>query len=261
MPLLATVAVACLSRGALAQDPGLYLFQMKAELAAPARQVASSRAAIVTVTTDRVEQLQAQLQQTNARVLGTGASTITVRLPRNTVFDAPPAASDLAPSWVIDYDHTNVMEATRELGAQLGSSPDAEQLVDFVFNYVQDKHYANGFLLASQVATTRAGDCTEHAVLTAALARSVGMPARVVFGAVILVSDAGIEAAGHAWAEVYVDGAWRIADATVPGLGDTAGIYYLPWGRMTREGPDYAISMVEMALHKPQRLVVAAADD
>lgn len=250
-----------LSRGALAQDPGLYLYQMKAELAVPARQVASSRAAIVTVTTDRVEPLQAQLEQTNAQVLEQSGSTITVRLPRNTVFDAPPAPGDLAPSWVIDYDHPNVATVTRQLDAQPDSSPDPDRLVEFVYDYVQEKHNASDFLLASQVAASRAGDCTEHAVLAAALARSVGMPARVVFGTVILVSGAGIEAAGHAWAEVFAEGSWHIVDATVPGLGDRSGIYYLPWGRMIGEGPGYAVSMVEMSLHRPRHLVVKAVGD
>ncbi len=51
-----------------------------------------------------------------------------------------------------------------------------------------------------------AGDATEYALLLVALARAAGLPARAVFGAL-----AG-PTRPHAWAEVYLDGAWRAVD-------------------------------------------------
>ena len=52
------------------------------------------------------------------------------------------------------------------------------------------------------------GDCNEHAVLFAALARAAGIPARVVAGAVY--GDDGFYY--HAWNEVWLDG-WVSVDA------------------------------------------------
>lgn len=60
-----------------------------------------------------------------------------------------------------------------------------------------------------------AGDCTESAVLLAALARAAGIPALVVNGLVYSreqyhgVSNAFMP---HSWTLAYVDGAWRSYD-------------------------------------------------
>ena len=57
------------------------------------------------------------------------------------------------------------------------------------------------------------GDCTEFADLFTTLARSLGIPARTVFG---LAYDDGNEPAFafHAWNEVSVDGVWQSVDPT-----------------------------------------------
>lgn len=57
------------------------------------------------------------------------------------------------------------------------------------------------------------GDCTEYAYLAVALARTNGIPARMVGGytadknAILRATDY------HNWAELYFDGAWRLLDA------------------------------------------------
>ncbi len=58
----------------------------------------------------------------------------------------------------------------------------------------------------------KAGDCTEHAYLFAALARAGGVPARVMGG--YLMPESGLLRPHDYpnWAEFYTDGAWRIAD-------------------------------------------------
>jgi Transglutaminase-like superfamily len=58
----------------------------------------------------------------------------------------------------------------------------------------------------------KAGDCTEHAYLFAALLRANGVPARVMGG--YLMAESGLLRPHdyHNWAEFYYDGAWRIAD-------------------------------------------------
>ena len=67
----------------------------------------------------------------------------------------------------------------------------------------------------------REGDCTEHAVFLAALARARGIPARVAIG---LVYVGRLQAFGyHMWTEVYVDKRWIPVDATLNAGGIGAG--------------------------------------
>ncbi len=60
---------------------------------------------------------------------------------------------------------------------------------------------------------SREGDCTEFADLLTSLARSIGLPARTVFG--LAYSDGQEPAfAYHAWNEIQIDGAWHPFDPT-----------------------------------------------
>jgi hypothetical protein len=100
----------------------------------------------------------------------------------------------------------------------------------------------------------RAGDCTEAAVLLAALGRAAGIPTRVVNGLVYSrqryhgIANAFMP---HSWVLAYVDGAWRSFDlaldrfdtshiALVVGDGDARSVQaaiqlagLLRWDRMT----------------------------
>lgn len=82
--------------------------------------------------------------------------------------------------------------------------------------------FVNGYLRYEETPVRRhvlrlldepVGDCTEFADLLTTLARSLGMPARTVFG---LAYEDGSPPAFrfHAWNEVEVDGRWRSVDPT-----------------------------------------------
>lgn len=59
----------------------------------------------------------------------------------------------------------------------------------------------------------RLGDCTEFADLLTTLARSIGLPARTVFG--LAYADGQAPAfAYHAWNEIYANGRWITLDPT-----------------------------------------------
>lgn len=62
---------------------------------------------------------------------------------------------------------------------------------------------------ASTVLSARMGICRDYAMLTAALARSAGIPARVVYGQA--ATDCGVEEY-HAWNELLIDGRWVSLD-------------------------------------------------
>jgi hypothetical protein len=74
-----------------------------------------------------------------------------------------------------------------------------------------------GFARASQIARDLRGDCRQHAMLTAAVCRACGVPARTALGLVYIVDEpTGKPALGfHMWTEVWVEGSWRGIDATL----------------------------------------------
>jgi hypothetical protein len=81
-----------------------------------------------------------------------------------------------------------------------------------------------GHYSALETIRRRAGDCTEAAVLLAALGRAAGIPTRVVNGIVYSrpryhgVSNAFLP---HSWTLAYVDGAWRSFDLALEAFDAT----------------------------------------
>jgi transglutaminase-like putative cysteine protease len=150
---------------------------------------------------------------------------------------APP--EDLAPSAEADADSPAVARLAREVaGGAPGAYAAAVRLSDHVYRRLE-KAYGASHDRASDVLAAGKGDCTEHAVLTVALARALGIPARQVHGLVYARYADGQDALyWHAWVEVRSAGEWialdptfgqPVADATHIALGgenrvDTVGL-------------------------------------
>ena len=81
-------------------------------------------------------------------------------------------------------------------------------------NYIVDKH-SLGYASALDIVTHRKGDCSEHAILTVALCRALGVPAQVATGIVYAgrVGD-NVVFVPHAWTRVYIGSLWIDIDAT-----------------------------------------------
>ena len=91
----------------------------------------------------------------------------------------------------------------------------AERLVRHV-NAILEKKPTVSLPSALEVLKTRIGDCNEHTALYVAMARSIGLPARVVVGLVHLRGAFYY----HAWPEVWVEegrggGMWLPVDPTL----------------------------------------------
>ncbi len=97
----------------------------------------------------------------------------------------------------------------------------ARKLREFVTEYITAKGMDVGFATASEVAANRAGDCTEHSVLLAAMGRAAGVPARGVGGLVGIPGGVRDDANGrmefgfHMWTQVYIHGQWVDIDAAM----------------------------------------------
>jgi hypothetical protein len=68
---------------------------------------------------------------------------------------------------------------------------------------------------ADQVAKTLEGDCTEFAMLTAAMCRAEDIPARTAVGLIYAETKAGPGFAFHMWTEVHIKGRWTPIDSTL----------------------------------------------
>lgn len=120
-----------------------------------------------------------------------------------------------------------VEKALKGAPADMTSKDKAKKLREFVYSYIHKKDLSVGFAGASEVARTRQGDCTEHAVLLAAMLRAAGIPSRTVSGLVYADAFAGQRNIWgyHMWAQAWVDvdkdnkpsgGTWIDVDATLP---------------------------------------------
>lgn len=127
----------------------------------------------------------------------------------------------LQASTMLDIDDRRIKRLARR-GAASAATPagKADALRRFVTDYVSDKNLDIGFATASEVAKNRSGDCTEHGVLLAALARAAGIPSRGVSG-IVQVPDGPLGAEGlnafgyHMWTQVYIGGQWVDIDAAL----------------------------------------------
>jgi Transglutaminase-like superfamily len=160
------------------------------------------------------------------------------------------------PSFVIDYDEPAFAPLREALRKAHGAHPTVAQLVAFTDGHIAKKNLSRGFDIASVVARRGEGDCTEHAVLLAALARASGYPARVVTGLALVQLDGGPQAFGHAWAELHVGGRWTLADAA---LTPPLAPLYLPLSVLTYEEMGLAPRLQpELGILDVRRVVVQA---
>jgi Transglutaminase-like superfamily len=160
-------------------------------------------------------------------------------------FVEPADSAARACSFVIDCDTPEVAALAALSKSKFRDHPTITQLEQLTSEAIPKKNLSRSFDVASVVARRGEGDCTEHAVLLAALARSAGMAARVVTGIVLVsVGENAPIAAGHAWVEVHTGGAFHVADAALVDFEKVAGkkvsLIHLPISIMSDETPAFA---------------------
>lgn len=127
--------------------------------------------------------------------------------------DDPPTKDDLTANGFIESDDARVQSLAKEVGATEDPVELAIALERLVHDRIKQKNFSQTLATAAQVAERLEGDCTEHAVLLAALARARGIPARVAVGLVYVPSAAGF--GFHMWNELWLRGQWVGFDATL----------------------------------------------
>jgi len=121
----------------------------------------------------------------------------------------------------LQSDHKQVIDlARRAVGGTKDAAEAIKRIEAFVAGYITNRSLSVGYASAAEVAASRQGDCSEFAVLTAAMCRAVGIPAQVVVGIAYVDDFAGIQGfGGHAWTQAYVGGKWVGLDAAFKGTG------------------------------------------
>jgi hypothetical protein len=159
------------------------------------------------------------------KTLEADTAEVTVYAPRpghpsgdTAAVDDSPGDEDLQPNNFIQSDDPAIVTKAREVaGDEQDPWRAAVALERATREVITRSGYSQAFASAAEVIESREGDCTEHAVLLAALCRARGIPARVAIG-LVYVDQAFCY---HMWTEVHVDGRWIGLDATRPqgGIG------------------------------------------
>ncbi len=168
-----------------------------------------------------------------------------------------------ANTFVIDFEEEAVQRVLADFSTEYSSEQsDANQLTTigksiekFVAGYISEPTYIHSFSFASRVATSRSGDCTEYSVLTAALARALKIPARVIIGTIIVEGEDGVEAYGHAWSELWLDGQWSRIDAAMYSA-EALKKFYLPAHILDNEGLGYALGLSKAIFNMPEQITI-----
>ena len=140
----------------------------------------------------------------------------------------------LQPSPFIQADDPVVVKQVKKIiSPQDSDAVKAKKIVDWLYRHIE-KRPVLSVPNATETLENRVGDCNEHAVLLAAMARAAGIPAQVEAG---LVYQRG-RFYYHAWNVLYL-GEWITADATLGKI--PADVTHI---RLVRGGADRQVDLM-----------------
>lgn len=131
------------------------------------------------------------------------------KIPARTIPIKGPAEY-LRPSVYIQCDHPDIIKAAADiLAGETEARAAVARLTEGVYRLLK-KNPTASLPSALDVLKTKEGDCNEHAILFAALARAAGIPTKIYVGLINLYGDAYWY---HAWCAVWL-GTWIPVDPT-----------------------------------------------
>jgi transglutaminase-like putative cysteine protease len=148
----------------------------------------------------------------------------------------PNGGEYLKSSIVVESDSPEIQrQAKRLVAGEEDAYQAAKKIVSWVGSHLK-KDYGASADRATDVLRQMKGDCTEHSLLSVALLRAAGIPAKRVDGVVYMFNDGVPALYWHEWVEAYV-GEWTqldptfqqtVADATHFALGEESGAEITP---------------------------------
>jgi hypothetical protein len=143
-----------------------------------------------------------------------------------------------SPTAMVDSDDEEIKALAKLITSRLSAAhakdpfARAQALRAGARQHITHSTLATGFASASETVRSQEGDCTEHAMLLAALLRADGIPSRVCTG-VVYSESSSVQASAdphqkmgggttqaaslvwHMWSQALIDGAWHDLDATL----------------------------------------------
>ncbi len=111
----------------------------------------------------------------------------------------------------IESNHPDIIRQAKSL-----ENKNFIKTVENIFNWVSENVTYSGYDRVDRGAlfafTEKKGDCTEYALLFAALCRADEIPARSVLGYISIDNNILKPSGFHNWVEFYNGGVWQIAD-------------------------------------------------
>jgi hypothetical protein len=142
----------------------------------------------------------------------------------------------LASSQYLQRDDELVRKhANRAAGDATDPGEIAQRMESYVREKLNKKNFSTAMASAAEVARNMEGDCTEHAVLLAAMLRAKGIPSRVVVG--LVYADRMFAFGGHMWTEANLNDQWIPLDATLGLNGIGAAHIKLADSSLSDDGP------------------------
>jgi hypothetical protein len=130
--------------------------------------------------------------------------------------DARPGDEFLKSNYFLNSDDPKIQEHTRRaIGTETDPWKKARSIEAWVRANMKILNYTEAMATADHVARSLEGDCSEFAMLTAAMCRAAGIPSRTAIGLVYVEIRNSPSMAYHMWTEVFVRGQWIPLDATI----------------------------------------------
>jgi transglutaminase-like putative cysteine protease len=119
----------------------------------------------------------------------------------------------------LESEAPEIFNSAQRITKRLNSDTEKmKKLRDFTNARLANNLQFAGYFTALEAYERRMGDCTEYALLLAALGRSAGIPTRILFG----LSYSRERFHGHAnvfiphtWVQAWIDGRWQSFDAAL----------------------------------------------
>ena len=120
-------------------------------------------------------------------------------------------------AWVQSDDAEIKQAALLQVKGKMGAQAQMIALEAFVGTHISESNLTTAYASAKEAFVSKTGDCTEHALLLAALGRAVGIPTRVVGGLAYAPNylDQRDIFVPHAWTQAFIGDRWQSFDAAL----------------------------------------------
>lgn len=136
--------------------------------------------------------------------------------PEKAPADAKVADEYLKSNYFINSADPKVIAlAKKAVGDETDPWKKAQRIEKWIKTNMKVQNFTEAMATADHVAKTLEGDCTEHAMLAAAMCRAVDVPSKVAVGLVYVDAQKGPVLGYHMWTEAWVRGEWVPIDATI----------------------------------------------